>query len=358
MPNLTVIIPTVGRNTLTRTLDSIVGQRLQEDDQVLVCGDDNPTASKEMDLPLGAWEHIVTGLGPQFKFHRLDAGEGTWGNAQRNAMIPLATSEWVLFQDDDDIFMPCAFDTIRMMATVQEKHGSNTEKVPMYFRYEGPSGVLFWRKAGDILRNEIGGHSIVAPNGPRLAAWGDGYSGDWDYVARTSKNFKDLGFWHPHILSAHKPPLGWIEATTKDHAEAMRLIRNECRATLSRNTDEISKEQQQAWFAGLDPVRMYPYLFYAEDQIIGYGMLSIREDNLPWVTVCVREQFRGKHYGRFIFKALSYAFPLPVYAEIRRDNIPSLKACLGAGFKVEEASLRFTVLRSTTQERPLEDQPR
>lgn len=354
MKSLTVIIPTLCRDTLVRTLDSIAGQRLQEDDQILVCQDSWPGHASDM-TPSAAMADTVRSYGPQFQFHQHDAGEGTWGNDQRNAMIPKATGDWVLFQDDDDIFVPGAFNTIRIMADRQEDKG---DKSPMYFRFEGPNGTLFWRKAGEILRNHIGGHCIVAPRGPKLAAWGKGYTGDYEYVARTSMNFKDFGYWYPHILSMHKPKLGWVEATSLDQAEALRLIRNTCRETMTRNTAEIGEEEQKRWFTERDPSKVFPYLFYSSDQIIGSGLVTVRDDNLPWATVCVLKEFRNQHFGRMIFKALSYGFTLPVYAEIARGNVASLKACLAAGFEVDEASLRTTVLRSKTQDRPLEDQPR
>lgn len=116
---LTVITPTKGRDSLRDTLASIAPQ--------LAPGD----------------EHLVIGDGPQPGAAALCGLFGaryydgplchTYGNAQRDYGISLATGDWLAFCDDDDTFTPGALDAIRSIQV----------RKPHIFRMETPRGILW-----------------------------------------------------------------------------------------------------------------------------------------------------------------------------------------------------------------------
>jgi glycosyltransferase involved in cell wall biosynthesis len=81
LPTFSVVVPTLARKTLPRTLGSIASQIRPGDEILVVCSDEN------------------------------DAG-----NSARQRGVEAATSSHILFCDDDDVFLPAAFDVIREFA--------------------------------------------------------------------------------------------------------------------------------------------------------------------------------------------------------------------------------------------------
>jgi hypothetical protein len=85
--------------------------------------------------------------------------------------------------------------------------------------------------------------------------------------------------------------------------EQLRLIRNECREFMTRNTSEISKEQQQQWYKNLNKETNEAYLFYSvfhgvAYETIGYGYIRV-EDNSVLLTGGMTLGSRGKGYVKF-----------------------------------------------------------
>ena len=76
--SLSVIVASSGRPTLQATLCSIAPQ-LEPGDELLV--DVN--------------------------------ADGDWGHRARNRMVTKATGDWLMFMDDDDEYVPGAFQTVR-----------------------------------------------------------------------------------------------------------------------------------------------------------------------------------------------------------------------------------------------------
>jgi len=341
--SLSIIIPTIGRASLTATLDSIANQHLTIQDEVLVCGD----TSQGRKYP--GLADVVHAWGPQFYYAESDAGP-SWGNPQRNAMIQAATKNWLLFIDDDDIYLPHALDTIRNCILATGK------REPHYFRFIGPNNEIYWKKKKQIVMNTIGGHCIAAPNDPRTGRWGDRYQGDFDFIQSTSTAFLDRGHWFSYITSVSRPLLFWSEVTTEEHLETLRRLRNEGRATLSRNTDEISQQAQTDWWEKRDPARTVAYLFMkmpeddAPPVVVGSGLLTKREDDRWWITVIVRPDHQGHRFGRTIFHWLAAAAPEPIHAEILRTNIPSIRACTAAGYLTKDINMKTVLLQSDVAE--------
>lgn len=195
MVSLSIIIPTPGLGRpLKRTLRSIVSQPLSERDEVLVVGD---TA----DGPLPDVEALVKDFGPRYRY--LDAGskEHTWGHAEINHGITVAMGDYLVYQDDDDVFVEGAFDAIRAAAT--EHPGA-----PLMFRFVTRFRTLLWATK-EIRQDWVGGHSFVVPNlKARLAPWTPKYQGDYDHIRGTVDNWPGQDsavVWREEVISFARP---------------------------------------------------------------------------------------------------------------------------------------------------------
>ena len=162
---LSVIIASQGRPTLTDTLISIAPQ-LQPGDELLVdVNDDSP-----------------------------------WGNQARNRTMRKATSTHLMFMDDDDIYTPGAFQTIRH--AVDQDPG----RIHMFRMKYADGRPTLWQTPQVKITN-VGTQNIVVPNHPeRLAEWGSvhAYEGDYDFIAGCAERFGEP-VWHDHITAIYRP---------------------------------------------------------------------------------------------------------------------------------------------------------
>lgn len=88
MSFVTFIVPTIGRDTLSRALDSVKAQTVSDWDAIVV--------ADGVDIPNP--DHV------QIHVERLEQRFGTnnYGAIARNRGLDMATGEWVAFLDDDD----------------------------------------------------------------------------------------------------------------------------------------------------------------------------------------------------------------------------------------------------------------
>lgn len=119
--------------------------------------------------------------------------------------------------------------------------------------------------------------------------------------------------------------------TTEQDVETLRQIRNSGRESMTRDTAEITPEQQQAWWSARDPETCLPFLFGQDGADVGYGMLRLDGDRW-WVSLAVAPEHRGKGHGTAIYRWLLPIVPAPVWAEILTTNGASLRAASRAGF--------------------------
>lgn len=129
-----------------------------------------------------------------------------------------------------------------------------------------------------------------------------------------------------------------------EDVEILRHIRNSGRQWMTRHTDEITTEQQLAWWkdACHDP-SLDVWLFSEAQTDIGYGLLRI-EGGREWCSLAVLPRYHGQGYGTQIYRYLALTTTQDVYAEILADNTPSIKACLNAGYQVAYAMDKHAVL--------------
>ncbi|HEX7094521.1 MAG TPA: GNAT family N-acetyltransferase [Acidimicrobiales bacterium] len=132
--------------------------------------------------------------------------------------------------------------------------------------------------------------------------------------------------------------------------ETLRTIRNACRATMTRDPREISREQQAKWWAEMhrhDPAhtRWRPFLAVERDQAIGFGVVWRGEHVTPrlpsneakeawWLTGGLLAEHRGNGYGRALFLALIGQVEAPCWLEVRLDNTPARLLYEALGFRV------------------------
>jgi len=157
--SISVIIPTIGRPTLQRTIDSIKDQ-LEPGDEILI----------EFDFPP----------------HRDD------GNWCRDRMIQRAAGTHLWFMDDDDAALPGALSAFRRRI---EEDPSCAWMFRIWL-----CGELSW-KVNRITPGNQQGQCILVPRGASTP-WsnGDGPS-DWHYINRVRADIK----WADDIIATIRP---------------------------------------------------------------------------------------------------------------------------------------------------------
>jgi glycosyltransferase involved in cell wall biosynthesis len=137
----TFIIPTIGRDSLSRTIDSLVAQQ-DPDFKCIIVYDvqdkyyippDDRFVSILMDMQLGV--------------HEGDAPGQSYAGAVRNKGIDLVTTPWISFVDDDDTITP---DYVSRLREVQEND-------VVIFRMQHPSlGILPPFICNEIINGQVG----------------------------------------------------------------------------------------------------------------------------------------------------------------------------------------------------------
>jgi len=195
--SLSIILPTIGRDTLARTLMSIDNQ-IEDNDEVIIVADERGNWQYAEWL----WETLnakVTPFGPIFKFFKQPTGKPV-GQPLRNFGIEQAERDYIVWTGDDDVFTPDAFDAIKTNVC------KNPDKVHL-FRWDAWQCGVAWREKV-IKEGNIGDHSIVAPNDQsKLGRFTMRYAGDYDYIVETVNNFggEENVIWCQEILTICRP---------------------------------------------------------------------------------------------------------------------------------------------------------
>jgi hypothetical protein len=169
---ISIIIPTCGRPSLERALNSVANNGGLILDEIIVVGDGpQPAARQILDcfhaIPFSYAEHGPTRVN---------------GIAQRNFAMPLATGTHLAFLDDDDEYVNGGVSAIRAAAN------QNPGRV-LVFKEESkvarhPWGVVW--KDKEVRNGNVGTQGIVVPNvRGRIGVWGNHYQGDYDFLRST-----------------------------------------------------------------------------------------------------------------------------------------------------------------------------
>lgn len=154
-PSISMILPTMGRPTLQRAVDSVYPQ-LGPNDELRIIGDDLfPQVSIDDYRVLCARDSSPL--------------PSQYGNRQRNVGQIKARGELLCFLDDDDWYEPEALATIRRVA--EDCLALHGELRPMFFRAVGWNGKPVWREP-EVKRGNVGTCMLVLPRiAAKLPAW-------------------------------------------------------------------------------------------------------------------------------------------------------------------------------------------
>jgi len=186
-PTLSIIIPTIGRPTLKRTLESIRVQQLVDGDEVIVV-QDGPS-------DLAVWATVkASGLPVRY----LATGEraGDAGHSATNCAMPEARGDYLLRIDDDDRYVEGAFRTIRSAIA---RHPDR----PLMFRMERLAWAdTLWRQQA-LRPGNVGTPMFVTPNQPdRLGKWGPYRAGDFAFFISTMRRWPTGSLiWQPETIA-------------------------------------------------------------------------------------------------------------------------------------------------------------
>lgn len=183
---ISVIIPTLGRDTLSATLFSLKAQLLQED-EVIVIGDGPQPVARDIACSFKA-------------LYKETKPTREWGHAQRNLGMEMARGEYLSFMDDDDFYLPGAFQAMRK--AIQEHPGK-----PFLFKIKDEDRVI-WQDPIPHFSN-VSSQMVLLPNVKgKLGVWQknaytpDGRGGDFRFIMDTLSRYApaDLVF-RPEIIA-------------------------------------------------------------------------------------------------------------------------------------------------------------
>jgi glycosyltransferase involved in cell wall biosynthesis len=186
--SLGIIISTPGRASLYRTLHSIFYQQAPVED-VLIVGDGHHEGTSDLVCLLADSGYPV----------RYIATEKTrdWGHSQLNYALKHVRGDYVVVQDDDDIFLPRALNEMARLVSEFE-----SPRVLMG-RIKTPNHGLLWQQAGP--KAVLDGHCMVAPNDKRRLGWFDpAYNGDQCFIHTTVRNYKNIS-WADRVWTLARP---------------------------------------------------------------------------------------------------------------------------------------------------------
>lgn len=137
--------------------------------------------------------------------------------------------------------------------------------------------------------------------------------------------------------------------TKLDDAQVMRVIRNECKDYMTRDTSFITEEQQEKWFSQLDLDNIKMFLMHicyhgAAIDTIGFGYCR-RENDEVYVTGGLRPDSRDKGYGKLLFTYLveqSKSFDCRITLEVLNSNSRAKRLYEKIGFYNIDKNDRIT----------------
>jgi len=202
---LSVIVPTVGRPSLARTLRSLLCQRSRLTWEVILVGDTHAPQGGPATWAhqLAAVPQTLVGI-PAARYVEHDGGRHAWGHPQRNFGATVARGRYLAWLGDDDVYLPGAFEAIRTALTAEP------EPRVFLFRWIPPwKAPVLWEEAGVLLQDHIDAEQIVCPNDPeRMGTWNAGrYQGDYDFIRETVDKWggTERVVWRPEVIAQAQP---------------------------------------------------------------------------------------------------------------------------------------------------------
>lgn len=188
--SLSIIVPTIGRPSLINALDSIQSQ-LRPGDEVLVVSD-----GLRPNIP-----DIANFFDGRFRFMESPGPASDWGATPRNYGIERAANSHLAFMDDDDVYLPGAFDAFRQAIT-------QAPAQPHLFRISR-EGKVIWEY--QVVRGaNVSTQMFLVPKLPgRVGRWSRDYDGDLHFIQETLGYYPeghDAVLWHEEIVASLSAP--------------------------------------------------------------------------------------------------------------------------------------------------------
>jgi glycosyltransferase involved in cell wall biosynthesis len=197
-PWLSIIVPTIGRASLERLLKSVRLQAPATEVELVVVGD---THGKKWAKSLAPVPALCARYDARYLGH--DAGQNMVGQPQRNYGQAQAIGEWLLWSQDDNLYVRGALDTVRQ--TVQRTQRPHLFRVET--RYPLPDGtpLIVWARHS-LIEGNIDADCICVPNDPaRLGQWTMRYGGDFDFIYDTCGRWGWQQLWQDVVIVRSRP---------------------------------------------------------------------------------------------------------------------------------------------------------
>lgn len=194
MSRLSVIIPTCGRETLGDTLRSLV---LREEDEVIVVADGSQPKSREICQAFGSVRYFET------------EPTGFYGHYQRQTGMGYATGTHLLFQDDDDVYVDGAFDSIRR-AIVEFPDRPILGQMIFGDHYIYPKGYVLW-ETKELKLGNVSTQMLILPNvAQKFGRWGSNITrgvkgGDFAFMQSLGYSVTEFAWW-PEVFAELRHP--------------------------------------------------------------------------------------------------------------------------------------------------------
>lgn len=191
---LSLLLATIGRPTLLRTLRSLEQQAWQPGDEVMILTDGNHEEVAKLLLE----ENFHQSL-PIRHLTITDGPHKDWGHTPRNRTMHLAQGDFLCHFDDDDVALP------GMIASIHQVLGAPL--VHMFRMIDYKSQRQVWTKKGLLQRRHVSTQNVVHPNDPKkFGRWGSFYGGDAQFIMQTAKFYQGRVCFHDLITCVYKPP--------------------------------------------------------------------------------------------------------------------------------------------------------
>lgn len=187
-PTLTVIVPTVGRASLARTLQSVASQAGENDEILVVAA---RTADRQKVL------HAIPKSAATWRLLTCREPLSNHGDIERNLAIPHANGTHLCFLDDDDIYLPGALAAMRDRAT----------DVPVIFRMSHWLIRPLWNEP-TLRFGNVSTQMFLVPNTPgKLGRWAPHVNTegtDFTFITETCE-LQGAPLWDKRLIAQARP---------------------------------------------------------------------------------------------------------------------------------------------------------
>jgi hypothetical protein len=136
-------------------------------------------------------------------------------------------------------------------------------------------------------------------------------------------------------------------------AEQLRVLRNECAEWMTKDTSVITPERQHEFYRQrVETGQVEGFLMFDDQVPVAYGLLIWDDQGRAWSSTGVKAARRGEGFGRWVTVEnvkRAHAHGVPMWAEVRRDNVGQQKICHAIGYHVtstfERDGLLIDVMR-------------